>query len=342
MTQELPLPPHFAPARAAEVYRVPYEELAPRARAWAQAHGIAPATNDARRLGLLLIDVQNTFCLPEFELYVRGRSGTGAVDDNRRLADFIYRNLGRITRIVATLDTHHAFQIFHAPFLIDAHGRHPPPFTRVSLDDVERGRWRFNPGAAPTLGIDPAYGQRHLEHYVRRLQQIGKYELTVWPYHGMLGGIGHALVSLIEEAVFFHGIARDSQPDLQIKGRYSLTEAYSVLGPEVMDDPDGRVIAGKNDALIEQLLGFDALVVAGQAQSHCVAWTVEDLRRAIEARDATLARRVYLLEDCTSPVVVPGAIDYTEQADRAFRQFAQAGMHVVRAATPMAQWPGMS
>lgn len=338
MNRELPLPPHFAPERAGEVYRVEYERLAREARAWAAAHGLAPAAEDRFRVGLLLIDVQNTFCLPEFELYVRGRSGTGALDDNRRLAAFIYRNLGSITRIVATLDTHQAFQIFHAPFLVDERGEHPAPFTLVSVADVEQGRWRFNPKAAPSLGITPEHGQRHLEHYVRRLKAIGKYELTVWPYHGMLGGIGHALVSLIEEAMFFHGIARNSQPDIQIKGRQPLTEAYSVLGPEVTEDAEGRPIAQKNEALIDELLGFDALIVAGQAKSHCVAWTVEDLLGAIEARDPALARRVYLLEDCTSPVVVPGAIDYTEDANRAFARFAEAGMHIVRSTEAMESW----
>ncbi|HEX7011999.1 MAG TPA: hypothetical protein VF161_04605 [Steroidobacteraceae bacterium] len=338
MNRELPLPPHFAPERAGEVYRVEYERLAREARAWAAAHGLAPAAEDRFRVGLLLIDVQNTFCLPEFELYVRGRSGTGALDDNRRLAAFIYRNLGSITRVVATLDTHQAFQIFHAPFLVDERGEHPAPFTLVSVADVEQGRWRFNPKAAPSLGITPEHGQRHLEHYVRRLKAIGKYELTVWPYHGMLGGIGHALVSLIEEAMFFHGIARNSQPDIQIKGRQPLTEAYSVLGPEVTEDAEGRPIAQKNEALIDELLGFDALIVAGQAKSHCVAWTVEDLLGAIEARDPALARRVYLLEDCTSPVVVPGAIDYTDDADRAFARFAEAGMHTVRSTEPTGNW----
>jgi nicotinamidase-related amidase len=51
-----------------------------------------------------------------------------------------------------------------------------------------------------------------------------------------------------------------------------------------------------------------------------------------------LAEKVYLLEDCTSPVVVPGVLDYTEQADAAFRQFAEAGMHVVRSTESIASW----
>jgi hypothetical protein len=46
------------------------------------------------------------------------------------------------------------------------------------------------------------------------------------------------------------------------------------------------------------------------------------------------------MEDCTSPVVVPGAVDYTDEADAAFERFAAAGMHVVRSTTPLVEWPG--
>jgi hypothetical protein len=34
-----------------------------------------------------------------------------------------------------------------------------------------------------------------LQHYVDELEQRGKYSLTIWPFHAMLGGLGHALVS---------------------------------------------------------------------------------------------------------------------------------------------------
>jgi len=36
------------------------------------------------------------------------------------------------------------------------------------------------------------------------------------------------------------------------------------------------------------------------------------------------------LEDCTSPVVVPGVVDFTEAANEAFQRFAAAGMNVVK------------
>ncbi len=165
--QLLPLPPHYDPARAASVWRVPYEERAAEAEQWRTRHGLHPAHEDRARVALLIVDAQNTFCLPEFELFVGGRSGTGAVDDNRRLAEFIYRNLGVITCIVPTMDTHRAMQIFHAIWLVDAEGRHPPPYTLVPLADIESRRWRFNPLAAASLGIDAAWGQRQPNRVVQ-------------------------------------------------------------------------------------------------------------------------------------------------------------------------------
>jgi len=145
----------------------------------------------------------------------------------------------------------------------------------------------------------------------------------------MLGGIGHALVSSVEEAIFFHSIARNSQAQFEIKGNNPLTENYSVLSPEILNSFDNSPIAEKNNRLIKQLLDFDKIIIAGQAKSHCVAWTIDDLLTDIKKIDINLAKKVYLLENCTSPVVVPGVVDYTEQADAAFNRFAQAGMRTV-------------
>jgi nicotinamidase-related amidase len=334
----LPVPPHFDPSRVREVWRVPYGARADEARAWADDQGLPPAAGDGFRVCLVLVDVQNTFCIPGSELYVAGRSGNGAVDDNRRLCEFVYRNLGAITQIVPTMDTHRVMQIFHPIWLIDGDGNHPAPYTQITSEDVETGRWRANPAVAASAQVEEDFAQRQLLHYTRALEAGGKYSLTIWPYHAILGGIGHALVSSVEEAVFFHSVARYAQPDFQVKGENPLTEHYSILAPEVKEGPDGELIASENDALIERLLSFDAVVVAGQAKSHCVAWTIDDLLAGDDERERALAPRTYLLEDCTSPVVVPGA-DYTDEADAAFRRFAEAGMHVVRSTDPIESWP---
>ena len=334
---QLPIPACYDRDRVGTVWRVPYQQRATEAEAWATQQGIRPASEDQVRVCLLAIDVQNTFCIPEFELFVGGRSGTGAIEDNQRLCEFIYRNLGLITEIAPTMDTHMAMQIFHPIFWVNEAGEHPvPTATMIRLEDVQNGVWKVNPKVAYSL-TNGNYEtlQSHALHYTQKLTENGKYPLTVWAYHSMLGGIGHALVSAVEEAIFFHCIARGSQTNFQIKGDNPLTENYSVLRPEVMDGVDGSAIAQKNSPLIQKLLDFDAVIIAGQAKSHCVAWTIDDLLTEILAEDPSLAKKVYLLEDCTSPVVVPGVIDFTEQADAAFQRFAEAGMNLIQSTDVM-------
>jgi nicotinamidase-related amidase len=289
-----------------------------------------------------LIDVQNTFCLPDFELFVGGRSGMGAVEDNIRLCEFIYGNLHCLTEIVATLDTHTAMQIFHPLFWVSPTGEHPAPMTLIDYQQVVAGEWQVNPAIAPNLNPNLAPNlnptdlialQNHGRHYAQKLSQDGKYPLTIWPYHAMVGGIGHALVSSVEEACFFHNLARASQTRFEIKGNNPLTENYSVLRPEVLEGADGQAISQKNNPLIQRLLDFDRVIIAGQAKSHCVAWTIADLLTEVQALEPQLAQKVYLLEDCTSPVVVPGVVDFTEQANQTFAQFAKAGMRIIESTT---------
>jgi nicotinamidase-related amidase len=337
---ELPIPDHFDPEQVSQVWRVPYAERADQARTWAKTHQMQPNEQDRFKIALVLIDVQNTFCIPDFELYVGGRSGTGAIDDNTRLVKFIYRNLGAISNIALTLDTHQATQIFHPMFLVNDQGEHPAPYTLVSSEDIQKGLWKFNPILAEDMRVTVKNGQSLLEHYTTQLAEKQKFDLTIWPYHAMLGGIGHALVSSIEEAVFFHTVARSSQPDFEIKGTYPFTEHYSAIGPEVLRGPNDEKLGEKSNKILRKVKEYDAVVFAGQAKSHCVAWTVSDLLVQILEADADLVGKVYLLEDCTSPVVVPGAIDYTDQADADFDRFAEAGMHIVRSTEPISTWPG--
>lgn len=329
MTQ-LPLPEFFNSAHVGEIWKVDYAARAGNARRFALQHDLRPASTSSERISLLLIDVQNTFCIPNFELFVGGRSGNGAVEDNIRLCEFIYRNLGSITHISATMDTHKAQQIFHPIFFVDAEGNHPAPYSDIHVADLRSGKWTFNPALAPQFGVAPEYGQQMIVHYAEALESRGKYALTIWPYHAMLGGIGHALVPAIEEAIFFHSIARLDQPDFEIKGDKPFTENYSVVGPEVLTGPMGEILGVRNQKFIQHLQEVDRLYIAGQAKSHCVAWTISDLLEDIQAVDPGLASKVYLLDDCSSAVVVPGVVDHTATANEAYARFAQAGMHVVK------------
>jgi nicotinamidase-related amidase len=333
----LPIPGFFDAGTLGSVWRIPYEERARQAQDWAAQHRLQPASVDSKKNWLMLIDVQNTFCIPGFELYVGGRSGQGAVDDNTRLCEFIYKNLGDITQITATMDTHRTMQVFHSIFFVDEDGNHPAPYTDIHVSEVQEGKWKFNPALAPQFDIAPEYGQQMMVHYAEALQKSGKYALTIWPYHAMLGGIGHALVPAVEEALFFHSIARLSQTDIVIKGESPFTENYSVIGPEVLTGPMDEPLGMHDQKFIQQLQDCDRLIIAGQAKSHCVAWTVSDLLEDIAVTDLELAKKVYLLEDCTSPVVVPDVVDHTDVADAAYERFAKAGMNIIQSTTPIAE-----
>ncbi|MGC1305808.1 MAG: isochorismatase [Phormidesmis sp.] len=334
------IPTFFTPKTVGEIWPVPYQTRATAAKTYAQDHNISPAHTDSVRVCLLAIDVQNTFCLPEFELFVGGRSGIGAVEDTRRLCEFVYRNLDIITEIVPTMDTHAAAQIFHPVFWVNDAGEHPAPMTMISFADIEQGKWWVNPLIAKSTPQKPEYVETFARHYARQLSNSGKYPLTIWPYHSMLGGIGHALVPAFEEACFFHNLVRTSQTRFEVKGDNPLTENYSVLSPEVLKDEEDEAIAQKNSSLIQHLLDFDAVIIAGQAKSHCVAWTISDLLEEIQAVDPALAQKVYLLDDCTSPVVVPDVVDFTDTAEETYQRFAESGMNRVKSDSNPTTWPG--
>jgi nicotinamidase-related amidase len=338
---DLPAPEYFNSEDAGKVKKIDYDSIAKNALKWTKAYNIKSAATDRYKICLLAVDMQNTFCAPSFELFVGGRSGTGAIDDTKRLSKFIYSNLDIITEIIPTMDTHQPLQIFHSIFLINDNGEHPVPYTLISVSDVEKGLWKINPDILGALGIDQNQAKNYLLHYTRKLKEGGKYNLTIWPYHAMLGGIGYALTSLFEEAVFFHSISRHCQPDIQIKGNNPLTEHYSAFGPEVKEGVDGNKIASLNTHLIKKLMNYDAIIIAGEAKSHCVAWTIEDLLQNFLLVEKKSVQKVYLLEDCTSPVVIPGVIDYTDEADKAFHKFVDAGMHIVSSVNPINTWPGI-
>jgi len=326
-------------------YRPNVPSLFNEAQTWKKS--IRPALADQKRFQLLLIDVQRDFCFPEGTLYVAGRSGTGAIDDSRRMAEFIYRNLGAISRISCTLDTHVPFQIFSRSFWVKADDTPVDAFTTIAAEDIRKGVYKPAIGAAGAIGVaNYQWLMRQCLHYCEELERAGKYQLYIWPEHCLLGSEGHTLVGLIEEAAFFHSYVRGMQADFQIKGAHPLTENYSVLRPEVSTRFDGVAIGQKNVGFIKTLLDADYVAIAGQAASHCVKSSIDDLLDEILANDPALARKVYVMEDCMSAVTVQNPAggfyaDFTGDAETALKRFADAGMHVVKSTDPLDSWPDL-
>lgn len=319
----LPLPDFYAPESVSGLYLERAAQVCAAAQDHARRHGVRPASEDRERILAFGVDVQVGFCTPGASLFV-----PGAVEDTQRALAWLYGNLDRITGLLFTLDTHRVFQIFHPAWWRDEAGRQPEPFTPILAEEVRRGRWRAT--RHPEASLD----------YCERLEASGRYVLTIWPYHALLGGCSHALVPAVMEASLFHAVARDTPTRFEAKGEHPLTEHYSVLSPEVTEVA-GQQVGAFDTALLEHLLTFDRVYIFGQAKSHCVLSTLRDLQQRLEPRAPELLRRFHILEDAMSPVPapplepLPPGLDFPRLADEAMRGFERAGMRVVRTADPL-------
>jgi len=271
--------------------------------------GLKPAAEDAVNAHLVLVDMQIDFCHPAGNLYV-----PGALDDLRRTIEFIYRNAGRITGITCSLDSHLPAQIFFPGWWADAGGNHPAPFTIITAEEVASGRWR------PLIALDESV------RYVNHLEAHAQKQLCIWPYHVQIGSPGHALDPELWCAVFWHSLARKTEPNWMIKGNVPLTEHYSIVQPEVpMPDWPG---GGRNQAFMDRLAEADTVIIAGEAESHCVLETVEDIVETFAGQPEALSK-VTVLSDCTSPVPHP-EIDFHAIAQARFAEFARLGVNFVK------------
>jgi nicotinamidase-related amidase len=259
----------------------------------------------------------------------------------------IYTNLGAISDITCTLDTHLAYQIFFPSFWIGKDDAPLQPFRVITSDEIAAGDVRPHPAMAKWLcGGNYTWLCKQVSYYCKQLEAAGKYQLYLWPPHCLLGSDGHALAGIVHEARLFHAYARTAQSAVEVKGGNPLTENYSVLQPEVLSRHDGAALAQRNTQFLQTLLAADAVVIAGQAASHCVKSTIDDLLGEIAAADPALAKKVYLVTDCMSAVTVPDgkggfAADFTKDAEASLAKFANAGMNLVTSTTPIASWPGI-
>lgn len=280
----------------------------------ATAANLPPAAGDKQNVHLVIIDMQIDFCHEQGSLYV-----PGALEDIERLIQFIYRNGEHITNITCTLDSHLPFQIFHPPWWADTNGNHPDPLTIITYDEIQEGKWR--PLVAPSYS----------KNYVKELEAQAKKQLTIWPYHVMIGGIGNVLDQELWSAVIWHAMARKTQPAWLTKGTVPESEHYSAIQPEipVPDHPQG----GKHKAFLATLEDAGYVVVAGEAESHCVLETLEDLVEEFGDRPEVL-QKIYLLRDCTSPVQHPD-VDFHAIAMEQFQAFEKKGINFIDSTDPL-------
>lgn len=239
-------------------------------------------------LHFLIIDPQNDFADPMGNLFI-----PGADKDMIRLSAMIQRHLPKISRIHVTLDTHRWIHIAHPIFWKDAQNNPPEPFTIITEEDLLTGRWKTT---------HPDYQERAMT-YVKTLKAQGRYNLTIWPPHCLIGHPGNNVVAPLAEVLTLWENTF-ALVDYIIKGSNMWTEHYSAVKADVTVPEDPSTFL--NQKLIDDLKTADIIAVSGEALSHCVANTLYDIAQVME----DMSKIVLIGDTCSS---VPGFESWSEK-----------------------------
>ena len=233
---------------------------------------------------LLIIDAQYDFCNQDGTLFVQN-----ADEDIKRLSVFITKNAKEINHICLTLDNHPINDISHPSFWRDSNGNEPVPFTQITLNEVESGKWipNFNPSQT--------------REYLEKLESQGQFPHIIWSAHCLTGSRGAAIDETLFKTLEFwvkenKKIDQNKQYQTVIKGTYPLTEHFGIFQAQI--PVENRLETQLNVELLESLNNYENLYLAGQAKSHCVATSLKQMMDYAPK----LAKKVIILEDCMSDI----------------------------------------
>ena len=263
----------------------------------------------AERIDLVIIDPQNDFCKPDGALFV-----PGADNDMKRLASLIKRRKKVIKKIHVTLDCHYLIDIAHPPMWRNSAGENPEPFTIITSKDIRDGIW---------FPIYPQLRQKFTD-YCEELESGGRYPLCIWPPHCLIGSVGNAVYPALYEALMEWQKEKGNNINWVSKGSNIFTEHYSAVKAEVPEDGDPTTQL--NTDFLEVIGEADRIWLAGEAGSHCLKNTTEDIADGFV--DDSNISKMELITDCTSPVISP-IVDFLAIQDQFIINMKARGMKTV-------------
>ena len=276
------------------------------------------------KVHLVVIDPQNDFMgnddgSPYSVKLADGRSLTaslpvkGAVVDMKRLAKMADRIGPKLEDIHVTLDSHRVIDVAHGGMWRDENGKSPNPFTLITYADIKNHIWTPR---------NQNLRQRMLD-YTQVLEAGGNYLLIIWPEHCLIGTWGHNVQADLAESLLKWERSQYANVDYVVKGTNPYTEHYGALMAEVPDpsDPSTQL----NTAFLGVMQDADIIGLAGEASSHCVLTTLQQIAKNIG--DEHL-KKFRLLTDCMSPVAPPpgGVPDFPAIAKKGIDEMIIRGM----------------
>ena len=202
-------------------------------------------------------------------------------------------------------------------------GNHPAPFTLIEHQDILDGKWKA------------VIAEEYSAEYCRQLEENARKVLTIWPYHVLIGSPGNMLDPMLWSMVTWHALARKTQPSWVTKGTIPQTENYSAIQPEI--PIPNHPSMGRAAGFLASLEASDIILLAGEAESHCVLATLHDIVAHFADQPDKL-RQIYVLQDCMSPVLHPD-VDFHALALAEFEKYAAQGVNFVNSTDdlPLAQ-----
>lgn len=270
-------------------------------------------TSRSKNVQLLIIDPQNDFCDQQHGAL----KVTGADQDMQRLADLIRRSGDKIDHIHVTLDSHHPIHVAHPIYWTDVKGRHPPFYTKITANEVREGQW------APThrnwlRNTRDGFGALD---YVESLEKNGKFPLSIWPPHCLIGSWGQNIFPPLFDALRAWEEQNLTAVHFVTKGSNWHTENYSAICADVPDPHDP--MTQLNTALLDELISADEILLAGEAASHCLANTAVDADAYFEKGE--FARKLVLLSDATSCIE-----NFEDQYEKFLATLGAKGMRLMK------------
>lgn len=252
------------------------------------------------------IDYQQDF-MPKGSLGVKG-----AKEDINRFTKFIYDNMGSITKIMVSLDTHSPHQIFFPIWWINEKGGHVEPYTTITLDDINSGKYR------PFVNCDESY------NYVKWLKEARKKELIIWPYHCLKGTPGNTLENQLANMLYFYSVVKRSIVEFLVKGEDLETEQYGIYKSEYSEVFETAVLD-----YLYQIKTYDKIIIAGEAKDYCVLESLIQIIDFYKNSSSDVLKKIYILEDCMSSVDPSN-----KEVDNKYKEFSDKyGINIVNSQT---------
>lgn len=274
---------------------------------------LSPKNNN---VNLAVIDPQNSFC----QKPSKGKSAPNTSElfvpnadkDCERLAKFISSANGKLNDILVTLDTHPlgGLHIAHPCWFVDKDGKNVEPFSVIDIaDDGSFVQSKFNLEKNGYVEVGPVnvFDQSvkvATSNYLSSLKKTKKFRHTIWPTHCLEGTLGHAIEKNIYDALAKWSIENKALVEIVQKGKCHIAEHFSAFKAEVefAEFPE----TGPNEKVANFFCFGGTVLVAGEALSHCVRYTIED---ALDYMDDP--SKIIVLKDATS--VVPGFEKQTQE-----------------------------